>query len=134
MKKDFKENLLSIQELHKNLLDQCQAYSLILPPSSGEARTIVAQLQGQLEGIRQELGSLLEELESKDPIENPLSKRENEVLLLVSEGHPNKEIAYRLSISDRTVQFHIKSIFTKKQVSRRAEAATEALKRGWINE
>jgi len=52
---------------------------------------------------------------------NPLSDRESEVVKLLLEGKSNKLIASSLSISDRTVEFHLKNIYTKYQVSSRME-------------
>ena len=51
----------------------------------------------------------------------PLSKREKEVLKLVLQGKGNKQIALALDISLRTVEFHLKNIYTKFQVSSRIE-------------
>ena len=51
----------------------------------------------------------------------PLSKREKEVLKLVLQGKGNKQIALLLDISIRTVEFHLKNIYTKFQVSSRIE-------------
>jgi DNA-binding NarL/FixJ family response regulator len=45
----------------------------------------------------------------------------------------NREIAYRLGISDRTVQFHMNSVFNKTGASSRTEAAVLALQQGWID-
>ena len=52
----------------------------------------------------------------KEKMKN-LTKRELEVLVLVSEGMFNKEIADKLSISERTVKNHISSIFKKIDVA-----------------
>ncbi|MDM9625219.1 LuxR C-terminal-related transcriptional regulator [Rhizobium sp. S152] len=51
-----------------------------------------------------------------------LSKREQEVLLELHDGKSNKEIARTLGLSDATVKFHLKNIFSKLGVSRRAMA------------
>jgi DNA-binding NarL/FixJ family response regulator len=49
-----------------------------------------------------------------DPSElDRLSQRELKILRLVSDGERNKEIAAQLDISERTVKFHINSIFQK---------------------
>ena len=52
---------------------------------------------------------------------DPLSDREREVAKLLQEGKSNKLIAAALGISDRTVEFHLKNIFAKYQVSSRVE-------------
>ena len=49
----------------------------------------------------------------------PLSKREMEVFLLVLQGKSNKQIALALSV--RTVEFHLKNVYAKFQVSSRIE-------------
>jgi LuxR family maltose regulon positive regulatory protein len=51
-----------------------------------------------------------------------LSDREREVLRLLAEGLSNKAIARALSVSDNTVKFHLKNLFTKLGVSTRTEA------------
>jgi DNA-binding CsgD family transcriptional regulator len=50
-----------------------------------------------------------------------LSKREYEVIKLVLQGQGNKQIARALDISIRTVEFHLKNIYTKFQVNSRVE-------------
>lgn len=64
--------------------------------------------------------------------EELLSKREIEVLKLVTRGLSNKEIADELCLSIRTVQGHIGNIFNKLKVSSRTEAVVHALKQGWV--
>ncbi len=54
---------------------------------------------------------------------SPLSNREREVAKLLLEGKSNKLIALALGISDRTVEFHLKNIFSKYQVNTRMELA-----------
>jgi DNA-binding CsgD family transcriptional regulator len=52
---------------------------------------------------------------------NPLSNREKEVVGQLLQGKSNKQIALALGISDRTVEFHLKNVYTKLQVSSRVE-------------
>lgn len=61
-----------------------------------------------------------------------LTPREIEVLAMLAEGASNKEIAWRLGISEHTVKFHIGSIFTKLDVSSRTEAVTAGIRRGLV--
>jgi len=51
-----------------------------------------------------------------------LSTREQEALLLLKKGKSNKEIARDLGLSEATVKFHMKNIFSKLGVSRRSMA------------
>ncbi|MBX3070809.1 MAG: hypothetical protein KF883_09955 [Thermomicrobiales bacterium] len=61
-----------------------------------------------------------------------LSRRETEILRLVAEGLPDREIADDLSISPRTVQSHVTSILTKLDARSRAEAVASAIRSGAI--
>lgn len=58
----------------------------------------------------------------------PLSEREREVLQLAARGLTNKQIGVTLSISDRTVQNHLQSVFEKLHVRSRTEAVTAGLR------
>jgi len=62
----------------------------------------------------------------------PLSSREVEVLGMLAEGLGNKQIAWRLGISEHTVKFHLSSIFTKMDVSSRTEAVALGVRLGLI--
>jgi len=62
-----------------------------------------------------------------------LTTRELEVVELGARGLVNKEIAYELSLSDRTVQSHWRNIFTKLAVGSRMEAVMLCLKNHWIS-
>jgi DNA-binding NarL/FixJ family response regulator len=61
-----------------------------------------------------------------------LTPREVEVLALVAQGLPNKEIAERLAISQRTVKFHVSSIMGKLGAANRTEAVAFAVQQGLI--
>ena len=62
-----------------------------------------------------------------------LTKRELEVLKLIAEGLFNKEIAYQLSISEKTVKNHVSNIFKKIGVSDRTQAAVYAIKNNVVD-
>lgn len=62
-----------------------------------------------------------------------LTKRELEVLKLITEGMLNKEIAHILCISEKTVKNHISNIFKKIEVSDRTQAAVFAIKNNVVD-
>jgi len=62
-----------------------------------------------------------------------LTKREVEVLKLLAEGLFNKEIAYMLGISEKTVKNHVSNIFKKINVSDRTQAAVYAIKNNFVD-
>jgi DNA-binding NarL/FixJ family response regulator len=61
-----------------------------------------------------------------------LTRREQEVLVLVAQGLTDKEIASRLSISLYTVKSHLRNILSKLQVSSRRQAAKLARDKGLL--
>ena len=63
-------------------------------------------------------------------LDEPLTNREMEVLQLIANGHANKEIAARLSITEEAVKSRVKNILAKLQAKDRTHAAMIAVKRG----
>src|SRR5262249_4588623 len=61
-----------------------------------------------------------------------LSAREREVLVALSEGLSNRELADRLFISERTANRHLSNIFTKLGVHNRLSAARVAREAGLV--
>jgi NarL family two-component system response regulator LiaR len=72
---------------------------------------------------------LAKDLRRPERVES-LTKRETSVLKLVAEGLANKEIARRLSISEKTVKAHLNNVFAKLDVHSRTQAALEAIRSG----
>jgi DNA-binding NarL/FixJ family response regulator len=62
-----------------------------------------------------------------------LSDREQEVLILVTSGYANKQIANRLGISEKTVKGHLTRIFQSLGVADRTQAALWAQRKGLLN-
>ncbi len=56
-----------------------------------------------------------------------LSPREREILQLVAEGLPNKQIASRVGLTDGTVRWHLRHVYNKLHVRSRTEAALKFL-------
>ncbi|MCG3212399.1 MAG: Serine/threonine-protein kinase PknK [Anaerolineae bacterium] len=69
---------------------------------------------------------------SPDPLVEPLSDRELEVLQLIAEGLSNHEIGERLFLALSTVKGHNRTIFGKLQVKRRTEALARARELGLL--
>lgn len=61
-----------------------------------------------------------------------LTPREHEVLHHLAQGFANKQIAYQLNITERTVKFHLNSIFQKLGAHNRTEAVAIAYERQLI--
>ncbi len=66
------------------------------------------------------------------PLRDPLTPREQEVLELLSQGLPNKQIAHRLEISESTVKYHASSVYAKLGAASRADAVSRAARAGLI--
>jgi len=61
-----------------------------------------------------------------------LTPREREVLEMLASGLSNKEIAWRMKISEHTVKFHVASIFAKLDVSTRTKAVMQGIRKGLV--
>ncbi|MEM7116675.1 MAG: response regulator transcription factor [Chloroflexota bacterium] len=70
--------------------------------------------------------------ESTPVQDNPLTGREMQTLRRVARGERNKEIAFNLGITERTVKAHLTSIYNKLGVDSRAAAVSVATQRGLL--
>jgi LuxR family transcriptional regulator, maltose regulon positive regulatory protein len=66
------------------------------------------------------------------PLVEPLSRRELEILQLVAQGLSNREISERLFLALSTVKGHNRNIYGKLQVQRRTEAVARARELGLL--
>jgi two-component system, NarL family, response regulator DegU len=71
-------------------------------------------------------------LRPEEGLIEPLSDREREVLVMLAQGVPNKEIADRLHLAEGTVKNHVSNILGKLQVQNRTQAANLARSKGLI--
>jgi DNA-binding NarL/FixJ family response regulator len=129
---DVKARLAGLLDTLDLLVAQARAYERTLPRDNHVARAAVDSMGKLARQALNEVHDLADSLEPLTEAAHPLSPRELEVLTLASEGLTNKEIAYRLGLSQRTVQFHLSSIFNKTNTSSRTEAVSLALKQGWL--
>jgi len=61
-----------------------------------------------------------------------MTRREIEILRLLGQGMTNKQIAYRLKISDKTVRNHISNFYSKLGVVDRSQAVLYAVRKGLV--
>ena len=76
---------------------------------------------------------LIQEISQPSPLpptETPLTEREIAVLRLIARGLTDQDIAHNLSITIRTVRFHVSNILSKLHVANRTQAALYALQEG----
>ena len=96
--------------------------------------TIQAAARGETllkpEIIQQVLSYQKKILDKSKDTEKLLTNREIEILLMVADGARNKEIAYKLEITERTVKAHLSHIYQKFNVDSRAAAVAAAAKVG----
>lgn len=65
--------------------------------------------------------------------DNPLTKREREVLALIAGGRANKAIAFELGVAEKTVKTHVSNILAKLGVADRTQAALHAVREGLVD-
>lgn len=71
------------------------------------------------------------EVEYRKPL-HILTRRECEVLQLMTDGYSNRMIGEALYISEKTVKNHVSNILQKMSVNDRTQAVVESIKNGWV--
>lgn len=79
-----------------------------------------------------EIRAVFSEIPDPEVSENPLTKREQEILALVADGKSNQEIAQVLYITPGTVRVHVHAILQKLEVRDRTQAAILAIQKGLV--
>ncbi|WP_326834108.1 AAA family ATPase [Amycolatopsis rhabdoformis] len=97
----------------------------------GRARSLARQARDEarrlvMPGAVRDAAELLGRLTTA----GPLTPREREIAALVADGLPNRAIAERLVVSERTVESHVRSILAKLSLTNRTEIAAWAHGRG----
>ena len=132
------------------ILDRLPSVVLISAPDAGIFNAVVRAERGALLRTDASPGQIIQAVQSTSAglltfdstliplpdspadLTEELTPRETEVLALLAEGLVNREIALRLSISEHTIKFHIRSILGKLGASTRTEAVTRGLRQGLI--
>ena|SRR2546430_680212 len=78
------------------------------------------------------IGMLTGETSARDFYDG-LTARELEVLKMIASGMPNKRIAYKLQISEKTVRNHISHIYEKLDIYDRSQAVLYAVRKGLVD-
>jgi ATP/maltotriose-dependent transcriptional regulator MalT len=120
--------------LYQTVLDEGPIISNLLQTTreSGDVKTDMIPYVDRLEAGLQRAGQDRLAPTSGARILGALSPRETDILRLIAEGLSNKEIARSLDIGPETVKSHLKSIFTKLGVERRAQAVSRAQTLGLV--
>lgn len=110
----------------------------LLPPEASEEELLAAVFAVH-EGLLAASPALLQPLlgpalvlDEADELTEELTEREGQVLQLLAQGLPNKQIALALNISEHTVKFHSSSIYAKLSVTNRTEAVRRGARLGLI--
>jgi DNA-binding CsgD family transcriptional regulator len=107
--------------------DHTSAYR-VFPPDQVIARREERGMKSYAKGIDSGVGGRAFERVIQRVVENKnLSRREAQVALCCVEGLTNAEIGLRLMVSEQTVKFHLRHIFIKFGVRRRAELISRLL-------
>ncbi len=109
---------VSARELVRVLRSVCNGEAYVTPTL---AASLLSEMTGSGTGSRAPASPLDE-----------LTEREHGILELVAAGNSNKEIAYQLHLSEKTVKHHMTNILQKLQVRNRVEAALLAQSGGRV--
>ncbi|QQK77915.1 response regulator transcription factor [Salicibibacter cibarius] len=71
------------------------------------------------------------EIEYRKPL-HILTRRECDVLQLMTDGYSNRMVGEELYISEKTVKNHVSNILQKMNVNDRTQAVVESIKKGWV--
>jgi NarL family two-component system response regulator LiaR len=113
---------------------QAGATGYLLKDTNGAEllRAIRSAVDGKVQLSPEAATRLAKELRFPDHVER-LTDRETEILKSVSDGLSNKEIARRLSITEKTVKAHLNNVFDKLGVHSRTQAALHAIRTGLVS-
>ncbi|HEY2022628.1 LuxR C-terminal-related transcriptional regulator [Paraburkholderia sp.] len=125
-----REVLNASRDIYRSILDQGPEVGRLLQAvrdhtrASPQTKDVLAYIDRLLDGWRAmyEPGATA----ARDTEREPLSARERGIVALIAQGQSNKEIARTLGIAPETVKTHVKNIFVKLEVDKRAQAVARA--------
>jgi len=131
--------ILSMYENDQFLFEALKAGASGYVLKSGADRDIVeacrAAMRGETFLYPSAVSSLVRDFVQRNEEESrfdPLTPREQEILKLIAEAHPSKEIASILTISVKTVERHRANILEKLGMRDRVELTRYAIRRGLV--
>lgn len=120
-------SLMSKQQ--KEFLNRNQVTLLILKKEEVKSKYSTLQIDANVKDYK----DLLTKLLLRKPRNKPLSKREKEILFLISHGLNNKKLIKNLKIQDATIKTHLRRIRIKLHTQNRAHSVAMALRQGYIS-
>ncbi len=109
---------------------QAGAMAYLTKDVSGEE--VINAIQTVYRGLRYLPRIALDRLAERMPLVE-LTPREHEVLVCITQGRSNREIAEELGIAEKTVRIHVSSMLDKMGVRDRTQATIYALQRGMVH-
>jgi DNA-binding CsgD family transcriptional regulator len=103
-------------------------------PQAANTRVMRYMIDPTIVSIDQKRFLRCEQHKPPSPSNEVLTPRQTAIIALIEEGYSNKEIARQLKIAPETVKTHVKSIFIKLGVERRAQAVSRARALGLVVE
>lgn len=110
--------VIDAENLYRAVISVAHGYSLLDLTTGGSAMRRISEMSA---------GQHRSGMES-------LSKREKEILKLIADGLTNREIANKVSLSEKTVRNYVSAILQKLDVAHRTQAAVHYLERKYFEE
>ena len=101
-------------------------------PVFGDWQAKVHSSRGVYEEMTQRVGYQSEYRSGYATAGTPLTRREWEILWMISRGHDNKGIGELLGIRTQTVKNHTSNVLSKMRARNRTEAVMMAIRKGWL--
>jgi DNA-binding NarL/FixJ family response regulator len=120
----------SVEDLFTALQYGAQGYLLKSMDPDDWLNYLHAIVEGSNSAVKSLAGKLFNQFREQSMLNTPssLTPREKEILILVSKGFTNKQVAEQLSIAENTVKNHIKNLLKKLNLENRVQLASYALK------